>query len=762
MSKQDLSFPYFHQCLNPNNDRLYIPLGNFKKTDNTPEDIKKCFKKAKNKWDIEHNRLTGDEIVAYFSDQAVKQQPFALGWYVPKGCVVIDIDNYSTSELLANMLDKLHIKHTRLKTSKGKHFIFRANPDVHPAQRAICVPTPIGMVIDYLTADTSYIFLPFKVQAPYMEQYNYVFEGRFAEIITPLDEMDYLPDWLIPNSELGKPKGATQLDKQDSILPMPLLAGNKTDNLQRWLHNLGYRGYNVTVCTSLIKLINQFICTPPIPAHTLDSEVLNQRNLGNVARSITNELKSVEAATGKILDNAGKKKKSVDTRLYEQSSEEMREAVFNAEGAFCKVRMAIYLSRKYHIKNLDGELLIYRDGIYVRDNMEVQKIILSLLPQLLSKQVFEIMYHLRCSTYDANNQFEVDKHMIAVENGVVDLKTGQLLEFSPNHHVFNKLDFPYMDFSDYRSMPLEQRPIGMITVDKFLNDITCGDVELQHLLVEMCAYTLWQDLSLKKAFILHGSGDNGKSILLSMLQNILGPSSYTTLEFNDFNNENFKVANIRNKLACITGDISSQRIKETNLFKAIVSGDPITAGRKFEQASTFTPYSTIIMSANTLPYSSDVSDGFFERMVIIPFDRDFVREGIADRGIKEKVNTFEALTYLTFLMIEASSKLFERKVKASGTNKQVFTIGTRAKRAISNYVAQHSPILQWLYDAGIDKNEDYFVGKNLSDVYTEFFNYCQEIDLPTISKIAVGKMILDAFPKLSKKRNAHGVILVKK
>ena len=50
-------------------------------------------------------------------------------------------------------------------------------------------------------------------------------------------------------------------------------------------------------------------------------------------------------------------------------------------------------------------------------------------------------------------------------------------------------------------------------------------------------------------------------------------------------------------------------------------GDTLTAERKFGHPFVFRNRATMIFSANELPGSADLSDGFFSRWVIVPFTR---------------------------------------------------------------------------------------------------------------------------------------------
>ena len=58
-------------------------------------------------------------------------------------------------------------------------------------------------------------------------------------------------------------------------------------------------------------------------------------------------------------------------------------------------------------------------------------------------------------------------------------------------------------------------------------------------------------------------------------------------------------------------DLKSIKLSETGNFKMLVSGDSITAERKFEQPFTFRNYAKLIFSANEIPASDDKTDAFY-------------------------------------------------------------------------------------------------------------------------------------------------------
>jgi hypothetical protein len=58
-------------------------------------------------------------------------------------------------------------------------------------------------------------------------------------------------------------------------------------------------------------------------------------------------------------------------------------------------------------------------------------------------------------------------------------------------------------------------------------------------------------------------------------------------------------------------------------FKAITGCDRITAEIKYRDSFEFTPFARLLFSANRLSASSDASQAFFDRWLIVPFPKRF-------------------------------------------------------------------------------------------------------------------------------------------
>ena len=75
----------------------------------------------------------------------------------------------------------------------------------------------------------------------------------------------------------------------------------------------------------------------------------------------------------------------------------------------------------------------------------------------------------------------------------------------------------------------------------------------------------------------------------------------STKTIHDFERNHFATSALEGKLANICADVGRKGITETETLKKIITGDPIDCERKFMEGYSFTPYATLIFSANEIP-----------------------------------------------------------------------------------------------------------------------------------------------------------------
>ena len=219
----------------------------------------------------------------------------------------------------------------------------------------------------------------------------------------------------------------------------------------------------------------------------------------------------------------------------------------------------------------------------------------------------------------------------------------------------------------------------------------------------------------QKAFILYGSGSNGKSTILDLLKKFIGIRNYSSMSLEKVT-DRFNTAELENKLANIGDDIDNVVIKDTGTLKKLFAGNSIQVERKGGRPYTIEPFATHIYSANYIPRSFDKSDGFYRRWLFIPFNAKFTpQDPDYDPLIEDKILTDAALSYLLNIGIRGARRLIKNGK---------FTEPQSVIDALENYKAENSTTLSWIED--MDLTLDYFLETPTDHLYNAFNDWCKQ------------------------------------
>ena len=202
-------------------------------------------------------------------------------------------------------------------------------------------------------------------------------------------------------------------------------------------------------------------------------------------------------------------------------------------------------------------------------------------------------------------------------------------------------------------------------------DSTCtidGEIDENMLddILELMAACFVKNKVDEKSWILLGNGDNGKSVLLLLLNSMLGKDNVSNIALQDLVSNPFAAARLDGKLANIYTDLKSTALKSEEKIKNLSSGEPMHVEHKYQDGFDMVTYAKLIFSCNQFPRVYDQSDGFFRRWIIIQFRRKFAL-GDPDRDelLKEKLlnDQHEKDLVFSYLMIFSQTLLHKGKFR---------------------------------------------------------------------------------------------------
>ena len=407
----------------------------------------------------------------------------------------------------------------------------------------------------------------------------------------------------------------------------------------------------------------------------------------------------------------------------EKDASRIAEIIAPPEGeqAFLPKRIALFLIHNYELVTVGGETYIRdeKKNIYVRlSDAQIHKLIFTTFPDenISTRTLNDAMNYIKALTLQSHDFFNTPPYLLPVENGVVDLRTGEMREYDKNDRFIFQLPVKFDPFA--KDCPNFKKLISEIVYPE--------DVPL---LQEWFGYNLYRAYPAQKAMLFVGSGSNGKTTLIKILVALLGRENVTAVSLHDLETNRFAPADLFGKLANIVNELPSSALRETKTFKAVTGGDLLRAEKKYREAFTFENYAKLTFATNQLPKVGDDTDAFFRRWLIVSFPFKFSLnpkpgEKLADPTLAEKIIQHELPCVLNWA-IEGLQRLMR-----NGWN---FSYGKTIEETRRDYIRKSDPVRAFMQDA-LELKPDAWVPK--PDLYKAYVEYCIENKLPAVTEIS--------------------------
>lgn len=484
------------------------------------------------------------------------------------------------------------------------------------------------------------------------------YKGKERDIIYDIyDDEDYdvVPKWLLP------------VKSKASFISMEEGDG-RNQELFNYILTLQSNGFSKDEARETIRIINDFVLKKP----------LSEKELETVMR-----------------DDSFKK------------------PVFYDGKTFLHDKFGEFLISEYHIIKIGNVLHYFKDGVYLPANID--GLMIKHIPNLRQNQRKEVLSYMIAKI--ETNTPVTSANYIAFKNGIYDIATDQLEEFSSDKVMTNKINWNYNPQA-YSEL-----------VDKVLNDLACDDEQVRLLLEEVIGYTFYRRNELRKAFMLKGKRHNGKSTFIDMIAFLLCEDNISSLDLNDLSHE-YKAAGLFGKLANLGDDIEDEFIPSAGIFKKVVSGDRMNANVKFAAPIEFNPYCKLIFSGNTIPRlgRGRDSDAILDRLIIVPFNASFDKntKGFSP-FIKYQLRSKECMEYLVRIGIEG----LKRVLSAQG-----FTSTAGSEKELADYAETLNPISMFFEEMG-----DSMLNEQTKKCYRRYTEFCMENAMKPISHIEFSKQV---------------------
>jgi putative DNA primase/helicase len=390
--------------------------------------------------------------------------------------------------------------------------------------------------------------------------------------------------------------------------------------------------------------------------------------------------------------------------------------------------VASILIAKYRMVQYLGKVYWYENGKYTTDDDDLKRLLFSEIGQQKSRYFEEVIKQIKIQAVVVKPKvFD-----IKLQNGI--LRDGRFHEVDFKEFTPYSIDIPY----DPDATPVE-------LVDEYINNLTDGEPEYRHFLLEILAHPLIVDKEFKrllaKFFIWVGDGGNGKGTLLLIIRRILGYENCSGLSIKQMVDERY-FTTMQNKLCNLGDDVQDEAInnEQMKILKNISTCDFVSTRNLFEQSREVELTLSLIFTSNHVLKSFEKGESYRRRVQWCPM---FHKPTKKDKRFIDKLTTPDALKYWMKLIVEAYERLYQN---------EGFTESPIVKEYNEAYHRINNNCIEFLQDF----DATHFQGKRAPESYLEYEVWAEENGLNVHSK----KLFQESMQKVHgleiKKTNRNG------
>ncbi len=405
-------------------------------------------------------------------------------------------------------------------------------------------------------------------------------------------------------------------------------------------------------------------------------------------------------------EHAKKREKNIEAvstmgEWYEETEKGMR---------FMPGVLSRVLSEKEKVFYAAEKYFAYRNGVY-RPITEIA------IKNTVQKHLNE-RYAVMSQISDTSNQWTM-----RIEKKVSELDSNAFI-INCKNGLYNVLDDSFKEHTHEYMTTVQINPSydPSAKCEAFMKYLSESlEPEEVNLVQEILGYLLIPISNAQKCFVFTGVAHAGKSVLLSVISDILlGTEQVSHIMWQQLG-DRFKTAELFGKLANTFADLPTENIDSNSMFKAITGQDYITAEEKNKKPFSFRPYARLVFSCNEVPMNySDRSEGFYRRLIIIPFEKAVPVE-------KRDVNLMDKLRVESDGILNFAIVGLKRLIQ----NSYVFTETTKTQQTLEQYKKDSNSVLQFV-DELCEMKEGVQVGAQ--DLFDRYVQYCKDSEYKPLGK----------------------------
>ncbi len=235
----------------------------------------------------------------------------------------------------------------------------------------------------------------------------------------------------------------------------------------------------------------------------------------------------------------------------------------------------------------------------------------------------ETLRRIRNELAEAPARFDPNPYLLGVKNGVADLLTGQVREYTPGDLITDQIPVAFD--------PAARCPAFL----EFLESIT-PNVSDRITLIDWFVATAIKEPFAYVLFLL-GLGRNGKGIYEKLIKKFFGHAAFRDMPLAEVGRNNFAAGGFYKKRGWIASETGKRKASIGTDFIKLTSGNGvIDSDRKNQSRIQFEPYFQTIVDTNTMPPIDDNSKGWQERFVKVDLPYTFLQNPDPDNPLEKQ------------------------------------------------------------------------------------------------------------------------------
>lgn len=318
-------------------------------------------------------------------------------------------------------------------------------------------------------------------------------------------------------------------------------------------------------------------------------------------------------------------------------------------------------------------------------------------------------------------------------NGVFDIERQCLRSHSPEYHFRTVINAEYREVFNYSKFKFE----------KFIEDISGGDLEVYNLLQEVYGLAISEVRQIKKAIFLYGVPHSGKSVFLEVLRELVGLKFCSSIGLHDMN-DRYRFAGLYGMKLNTCAEVKEDSLRDLSNFKAVTGGDSVLAEVKYGNPFSFINRALIVLAGNTLPRlkTPDTTAAFFDRLLIIPFLHAKPLKK-RDKNLKEAL--LNERDFIAWWSVQGLQRL--------ASNNYQFTLCQKAEELMSEYVLTENSLVAFMEECCELVDDEFIFSEKFDRVYGMF---CIERSLKKLDRKMVCRILKDSYHVEHIKRRMEG------